>query len=83
MEIKINFPDEEYEFLELLCNKENISYEEFINKSIVEAIEDYEDCLEMKKIDEEYKKKYPTCVVNGRVDFSKVPEEEFCSWEEL
>lgn len=45
--LSVDFPAEEYLYLKLACAKQGISIKEFVTKSVIKTIEDYEDELDL------------------------------------
>lgn len=45
--LSIEFPIEEYTYLKLACAKQGVSIKEFVTKSVIKTIENYEDELDL------------------------------------
>lgn len=50
--VTFDFPAEEYVFLKMSCAKQGVSMKEFLTRSVIKSIEDYEDELDLKAIEQ-------------------------------
>ena len=50
--LSVEFPLEEHAYLKMLCAKMHVSMKEFVTESIIKAVEDYEDKLDKKAIEQ-------------------------------
>lgn len=50
--LTVEFPVEEYVFLKLACAKKGVSIKEFVNKAVMRSIEEYEDELDLKNLEQ-------------------------------
>jgi hypothetical protein len=70
------FPAEEYVFLKMACAKQGISMKEFITKSVIRSIDEYEtylDSLSLKEIsDDERKNAQPWEEVKKELGWDKL-----------
>lgn len=51
--LSIDFPADEYTYLKMACAKQGISIKDFVTNAVVQRIEDYEDELTAKKLEQE------------------------------
>lgn len=49
--LSIEFPIEKYTFLKIICAKQHISIKNFVTKSIIKSIEEYENELDRQSIE--------------------------------
>ncbi len=50
--LSVDFPIEEYVFLKMACAKQNVSIKEFVNQAVMKSIEEYEDELDLKALEQ-------------------------------
>lgn len=67
--LSVDFPSDEYVYLKLTCTKKGVSVKDFVNKAVMDAIDDFEDDLICKKI-----------LMEGREDIS---QKDLISWEDV
>lgn len=49
--VTFDFPEEEFMYLKMSCDRQGVSLKEFLTKSTIESVENYEDdllCIKMK-----------------------------------
>jgi hypothetical protein len=49
--VTFDFPEEEFMYLKMSCARQGVSLKEFLTKSTIESVENYEDdllCIKMK-----------------------------------
>jgi uncharacterized protein (DUF1778 family) len=49
--LTIEFPADEYVFLKMACEHQGISMKEFVTKSIIKSVEEYEDIIDKQNIE--------------------------------
>lgn len=74
--LTIEFPVEEFIYLKMACAKLDVSLREFVTKSIIKSIEDYEDELDKFSLEEARK----DVTENGVVSWAEMCKE--MSWKE-
>lgn len=45
--VTFEFPAEEYVYLKMACAKQGVSMKEFLTRSVIKSIEEYEDALDV------------------------------------
>lgn len=50
--LSVEFPAEEYVYLKMACAKQGVSIKEFVTKAVILYIEDYENTLDVKALQE-------------------------------
>lgn len=50
--LSIEFPAEEYVYLKMACAKKGVSLKEFINQAVIRSVEEYEDELTLKALEQ-------------------------------
>jgi hypothetical protein len=49
--LSVDFPIEEYTYLKMTCAKQGISMKDFVIKSLIKSIEEYEDELDRQSLE--------------------------------
>lgn len=50
--LSVEFPAEEYVYLKMACAKKGMSLKEFVSQAVIRSIEEYEDELDLKTLEE-------------------------------
>lgn len=50
--LSVEFPAEEYVYLKMACAKKGVSLKEFVNQAVIRSIEEYEDELDLKALEQ-------------------------------
>lgn len=50
--LSVEFPAEEYIYLKMACAKKGVSLKEFVNQAVIRSIEEYEDELDLKALEQ-------------------------------
>jgi hypothetical protein len=50
--LSVEFPAEEYVYLKMACVKKGVSLKEFVNQAVIRSVEEYEDELALKALEE-------------------------------
>lgn len=50
--VTFDFPAEEYVFLKMACAKQGVTMKDFLTRSVIKSIEEYEDELDVKALRE-------------------------------
>lgn len=50
--VTFDFPAEEYVFLKMACAKQGVSMKDFLTRSVIKSIDDYESELDSKSLSE-------------------------------
>lgn len=48
--VTFDFPAEEYVYLKMACAKQGVSMKDFLTRSVIRSIEEYEDELDVKAL---------------------------------
>lgn len=50
--VTFDFPADEYVYLKMACAKQGVSMKDFLTKAIIKTIEEYEDELDLKALEQ-------------------------------
>ncbi|MGZ3633059.1 MAG: DUF6290 family protein [Parachlamydiaceae bacterium] len=50
--LSVEFPAEEYVYLKMACAKKGVSLKEFVSQAVIRSIEEYEDELDLKALEQ-------------------------------
>lgn len=50
--LSIEFPIQEYTYLKLACAKQGVTLKDFVTRSIIKTIEDYENALDLLALEQ-------------------------------
>lgn len=50
--LSVEFPADEYVYLKMTCAKKGVSIKEFVNQAVIKSIEEYEDELDLKALEQ-------------------------------
>lgn len=50
--LSVEFPAEEYVYLKMACAKKGVSLKDFVNQAVIRSIEEYEDELDLKALEQ-------------------------------